>query len=131
MPYCPLYVSCHLSQAQIQDLSFQLQEILVTIAQKPPTAVMINIIPNANLFLNKKHEAAYFEIQAVNMTDPTLLEKLGIKFLEVISQITQIDYKRIFVHFNNSERNTWVVRGHSLEYWKKQWEKEGKKGFDD
>ena len=131
MPYCPLSVTCDLSKQQIIDLSTQIQDALVEIAKKPPTAIMINIIPNCNIFLNKEGDAAFFEVNAVSMHDKDLIEKLGIRFLEIISSITGITYNRIFVHFEISEPEHWILRGHALTYWKQKWASEGKKGFSD
>ena len=61
MPYCPL------SQKQISDLVHQIQGALVEIAHKPPTAVMIHVIPNCHLFLNEQGDAAFFQVQAVSI----------------------------------------------------------------
>lgn len=130
MPYCPLFLSCDLSKAQVTELSLQLHDALVSIADKPPTAIMINILPNAHLSLNGVGDAAYFEIQAVGMTEEGLIERLGAKFTDIIHQVAGISYNRIFVHFQISEPATWIIRGRSLSDWKTQWKIEGKKGFD-
>lgn len=131
MPYCPLSVTSDLSKKQIIELSSKLQEALVEIAKKPPTSVMVHIIPNCHLFLNQEGNAAYFEINAVGLHDEVLIEKLGVKFLDIISSIAEIPYDRIFVQFNISEPKNWILRGHSLSYWKQKWASEGKKGFSE
>lgn len=131
MPYCPLSVSCDLSKKQIIELSSKIQEAFVEIAKKPATAVMVHIIPNCHLFLNKEGNAAFFEINAVSMDDEELIEKLGVRFLDIISTIAEIPYERIFVQFNISEPKNWILRGHTLSYWKQKWVSEGKKGFSE
>ena len=131
MPYCPLSVTCDLSKKQITDLSAQLHDALVEIAKKPPTSIMINVITNCHLFLNKESDAAFFEVNAVGMQDKDIIEKCGIRFLEIISGITGITYNRIFVRFDISEPDNWVLRGHALSYWKQKWVSEGKHGFSD
>ncbi|MES2121504.1 MAG: phenylpyruvate tautomerase MIF-related protein [Chlamydiota bacterium] len=120
MPYCPLSVSCDLSKKQTEQLVTQITDALVQIAKKPPTAIMVNITANCNLFLNNASDAAFFEIIYVGM-DNAMTEKLGVRFLDIIADITGIPYDRIFVYFAHSEPVSWVLRGHTLEYWKKQW----------
>ena len=118
MPYCPLSVSCDLSKTQMEKLSAQITDAFVQIAKKPPTSVMVNIIPNCNLFLNNESDAAFCAITYIGMDDATT-EKLGLRFLDIIADVTGINYYRIFVHFTISEPVSWVLRGHTLEYWKK------------
>ncbi len=131
MPYCPLTVTCDLSKKQITDLSNQIQDALVEIAKKPPTAIMINIIPNCHMFLNKEGDTAFFEVNAVGMHDNDVIEKLGIRFQEIISSVTGITYNRIFVRFDISEPVHWILRGRALHYWRQKWAADGENGFSE
>lgn len=131
MPHCTLSVTRDLSKQQITELSTQLQDALVEIAGKPPTSIMISVTPNCHIFLNKSGDAAFFEVAAVGMKDNDLIEKLGVRFLEIISSVTGIPYNRIFVRFDISQPEHWILRGRALSHWKKQWEAEGVKGFSE
>ena len=130
MPYCILSVASDLSLTQIEKLRYEIDSALKNIAKTPLHSVMINIIPKAHISMDGNNDVAMLEVHTVPMS-LEMKEKLGQKFLEIISEVTNIQSKKIFIYFTICERENWFLRGRTLQSWKEEWDLKGQSGFTD